>query len=679
MQAMDLAKPTDMSQHDHSRSSSRSRRPHRRAAVACKSCNARKVRCTVALSGRPCANCAADGITCEIVQRKRRMNPDQLPSMSTAAVGQHVTAAATQGQTRGQRPSPLQSERLTQLYSMGLLAKDSYENMDNAALDVKQEDFFFERPASPTRKPYYLGDERGPRALVMDICHHDQSKSPTRHVNLTSPTSTALDPQDLSYARQKGCLSLPSEDLRDALIRSYFHYVHPFAPVVDVDDFMHRYTNGQQSLLLLWSMFAAAGSFIDEQLLTGELGHTRIELKDAAFQRAKALYDLDYERDRVALIQSVYLMSYRLARVDDITGSWYWIGIAINLAYTAGFHHLPSDQSPTDDTKGPPPLWAQLWWSIHCREAWLSLAFGRPMRIHLDEVTTPVPTQHEVAQLSTGFRTELHRKFLPPEMNDLVKLWLCLVRITVSLGNILNQFYTAKAARPTQQQMEQIEDEMATYFSGLPAESHKSQLMMVHMHQIRVYLEATLIVLYRPHIAQGSTRQSETSEAREGPLRALCFRKMRAASLRVTHLINMMIGEDLTRNIHMLTVIALVPPMQIQLNDLQSPNSTIRQAGEHNLHLCMVLLDHLRNTHASADTTYDLFQAAIANIKSRPPALFTPAATESSTQGVTISTGEITVVNEALNHEYDMMASNTTSYLDWLPILSPSAEFFVEE
>lgn len=47
--------------------------------------------------------------------------------------------------------------------------------------------------------------------------------------------------------------------------------------------------------------------------------------------------------------------------------------------------------------------------------------------------------------------------------------------------------------------------------------------------------------------------QDETSNTRQDTLQSLCFRKMRAAALRVTHVINMMIGENLTRNIHMQT------------------------------------------------------------------------------------------------------------------------------
>lgn len=55
--------------------------------------------------------------------------------------------------------------------------------------------------------------------------------------------------------------------------------------------------------------------------------------------------------------------------------------------------------------------------------------------------------------------------------------------------------------------------------------------------------------------------------------------------------------------------------MQMHLYDLLSGSSTTRQAGEHNLQLCMVLLQHLRGAHASADATCKVFEKAIENIR----------------------------------------------------------------
>lgn len=228
--------------------------------------------------------------------------------------------------------------------------------------------------------------------------------------------------------------------------------------------------------------------FIDEQLPTNELGATRIEVKAAAFERAKALYDLEYERETIALIQSTYLMSYRLGCLNDVKGPWYWIGVAINLAYTAGLHRLPPPDSP-DSPAGNSRLWIQLFWSVYCRDVWLCLAYSRPVRILLSEVTTPIPTRVQFASAPVEVPDDIYHRYLPYEINELARLWLCLVRISATLGSVLSSFYTAKSSGPTRQQIDYMEHEIEAHLADLPAGSHRSELVMIHVHQIRLYHE----------------------------------------------------------------------------------------------------------------------------------------------------------------------------------------------
>jgi hypothetical protein len=53
---------------------------------------------------------------------------------------------------------------------------------------------------------------------------------------------------------------LPPHPLREALVKAYFHYAHPFEPVLDPEDFLDKYSKGHLSLLLLWSVFMCAAS-----------------------------------------------------------------------------------------------------------------------------------------------------------------------------------------------------------------------------------------------------------------------------------------------------------------------------------------------------------------------------------------------------------------------------------
>lgn len=102
------------------------------------------------------------------------------------------------------------------------------------------------------------GDKRGP-AFVIDICEPDKPLK-NRHFFVPMPSIESMETEDVDYLRSKGVFSLPPQHIREALIHSYFHHIHPFAPVLDATDFIPKYEKGRVSLLLLWSIFLAAAS-----------------------------------------------------------------------------------------------------------------------------------------------------------------------------------------------------------------------------------------------------------------------------------------------------------------------------------------------------------------------------------------------------------------------------------
>lgn len=102
------------------------------------------------------------------------------------------------------------------------------------------------------------GDQRGP-AFVMNICEPHRS-SKANHFLVPMPSIKSLLPEDINYLSTKGAFTLPRRHVREALIQCYFHYVHPFSPLLDANEFLLDYEKGRMSLLLLWSMFIAAAS-----------------------------------------------------------------------------------------------------------------------------------------------------------------------------------------------------------------------------------------------------------------------------------------------------------------------------------------------------------------------------------------------------------------------------------
>lgn len=91
---------------------------------------------------------------------------------------------------------------------------------------------------------------------------------------------------------------------------------------------------------------------------------------------SQALYDMQYEKSKTTLIQSVLLMGFWYSDTQDRTGPLHWIGVAISLCQSAGLHRKSSlaiNRSTTDTNV----LWRQLWWACVYRDAWYAVGQGK--------------------------------------------------------------------------------------------------------------------------------------------------------------------------------------------------------------------------------------------------------------------------------------------------------------
>ncbi|XEU94892.1 hypothetical protein FSHL1_000176 [Fusarium sambucinum] len=600
---------------------------YRRAHVACKACKARKVRCTVTLSGPPCANCTVDNVPCEIQTRKRRRNGDilsrssdvgtpdsplpleQSPSSPTPLVSQsgnlgQVNHASAGDHEPHQWASPSESDRHTPLGQ-----SQSAQNSSSAA--VSQEVIFVGDST--------VGNENAV-ALDTDVDDSRQtekltSRDSTPIANATSAWAETLEqressdsrvpfypdyllPEEVEYLRFKGCFSLPPQSLREALLRAYFHHSHPFEPVLDPQDFFNNYSKGNVSLLLLWNIFMCAASFVDNDLFSANFYDSQIAFKRTAFQRAKALYDADYEKNKITLIQSVFLMGHFYANAEDRMGPWHWNGIAISLSHTIGLHMLTS---PARD--GIQPLWRRVWWCIYYREVWLSMGQGRPMRISLDHCSTPMLGLYDT---SPGSSPEFEQ-YLPEQLGTLLGMWLKLIGVTRVMGEILSNNYAIRGTKPSKAVIERYENEI--HANWYP-DGHRDQspVLLSHLYQFRLQTQAAIIALYRPFLHE---LPDGVPVEEHDAWKTLVNNKLRTAASHATHAVNCMMAEGLIKFAQSISVLAIIPPVQVHLLEMAtSKSSSSTQLAKHNLALCLLALDEMRMTYISADAGYKLFDRA---------------------------------------------------------------------
>merc|ERR1712000_446007 len=194
-----------------------------------------------------------------------------------------------------------------------------------------------------------------------------------------------------------GALTLPSVGLQNALLQSYVEYVHPYMPLMDLHDFLDIVNqrdglNGQTSLFLYHAIMFSASAFVDIKHLK-EAGYTtRKAARKSFFQKTRLLYDFDYEIDRVALVQSLLLMTYWYETPDDQKDTWHWMGVAISLAHTIGLHRNPENSNMEPAKK---KLWKRIWWSCFMRDRLIALGMRRPTRVKDEDYDVPMLTEDD--------------------------------------------------------------------------------------------------------------------------------------------------------------------------------------------------------------------------------------------------------------------------------------------
>ncbi|KAM5380582.1 hypothetical protein ACJA88_004911 [Fusarium oxysporum] len=351
----------------------------RRAARACVSCRARKVRCDV-VEGAPCGNCRWDNVECVVQESRRRKK--NLYTASTA--GQSVsTEAQLRCKTTASNGNPTGPSKSA---TVGMSTADLRRPSSGSAISTSSIDApstFLNSSALDSHVPHMIYQRSGYRrdssslnkiqsiesnahrsswgSIIPDPAFFDNLRTTQLLGSLEEkdtpapqfpaflrPLPNKIAPEDVDYLKIKGALSVPTLPLQNALLQAYVEYVHPYMPLMDLNHFLAR---------------------------------------KSFFQKTRLLYDFDYESDRLVLVQALLLMTYWYETPDDQKDTWHWMGVAISLAHTIGLHRNPGSTSMAPAKQ---KLWKRIWWSCFMRDRLIALGMRRPTRIKDEDFDVPM-------------------------------------------------------------------------------------------------------------------------------------------------------------------------------------------------------------------------------------------------------------------------------------------------
>ncbi|KAI9371933.1 fungal-specific transcription factor domain-containing protein [Aspergillus egyptiacus] len=634
--------------------SANSRPVKRRASKACCCCRARKVRCDVVENGSPCTNCRLDQVECVVTESKRRkksrvdtsdsanhqlsQSPAEILDDSAALFGGvGETNGLSNGLPQVTPTSPSQgSVDLEQGQHMPHLLYQSQVNR------VDSGDRFRRRmapnPAVPSTLP--LSHVTSQIQQLLDPSFGSPRPSGIVLPDYIRGLPARLQKEDIDYLAMKGALTVPDVTLRNELLKAYIHYVHTYMPLLDLEDFLQTIVQNdgirRMSLLLFQAVMFAGTAFIDLKHLHAAGYPSRKAARKAFFQRARLLYDFDYEVDRISLVQSLLLMTYWYETPDDQKDTWHWMGVSLSLAHTIGLHRDPAN-SRMDIRRQR--MWKRIWWSTYTRDRLIALGMRRPMRVKDDDCDVPMltlddfefhPFSSEIVSMvgnSEVLQSVNHQRQLASMFIEKAKLCLCVSHVLSAQYSVLSHKFggtmeTTMMLVPKKSAAETFEvrrcdQELEDWLAHLPAEiqyspaapaklSEAEEVLHSHRALLKMVYLTTSSALHRPQVLPAVPLPSTDTE-----LQDISRNKVRFAAIEITNIAQDLHSLDLTRYFPTTGVTVLLPAVIIHLLDIKSSDPNVRMTSLQRFYQCMRILQRLREIYASADFATSFLEAAI--------------------------------------------------------------------
>ncbi|KAJ9291913.1 transcriptional regulator family: Fungal Specific TF [Paecilomyces variotii] len=626
----------------------------RRASKACCCCRARKVRCDVVENGSPCTNCRLDQVECVVTESKRRKKSR---GDTETNINSHQAS-----------DSPADTSEDNSVFRKRMLSHDPLSEISavspsQASIDLEQGQQHMPHLLYQTQAHRINPDEQRRRRMAQN--QNPAGPSPVPLSNVASSIQHLFDPsfgsakpargflpdyirglpqrlmsEDIDYLAAKGALTIPELELRNELLKSYIHYVHAYMPLLDLEEFLHIIARNdgihRMSLLLFQAVMFAGTAFIDLKHLQAAGFQTRKAARKVFFQRARLLYDFDYEVDRISLVQSLLLMTYWYETPDDQKDTWHWMGVSLSLAHTIGLHRDPGN-SGMDVRRQR--LWKRIWWSTYTRDRLIALGMRRPMRIKDDDCDVPMLTLDdfefktfppEIVSMVGNcelLRSVHHQRELGLMFIEKAKLCLCVSHVLSAQYSVLSHKFGGttettmmlvpkKSAAETfevrrcDQELEDWQSHLPPGIQYTPAATSKltETEAVLHLHRAllkMVYL-TTSSALHRPQVLPASPFPTVEAE-----LQDLSRNKVRRAAIEITHIAQDLHRLDLTRFLPTTGVTVLLPAVIIHLLDIKSNDPGVRMTSLQRFYQCMRILQRLREIYASADFATSFLEAAI--------------------------------------------------------------------
>lgn len=519
----------------------------------------------------------------------------QTPLSSTAASYSPRASAPTVSHTADGTPPTSLTE-----------AQARKEEVDNGTyLNLVMKPKFTRAPITEAGRVAYLGESSNLTLLVhdrqgsADVVHYPLPEN----VRGSRARLTELDNVEIDILHQRGAFLLPPRSLCDELIDAYFQWVHPIVPIINRTRFMRQYRDPKNppSLLLLQAVLLAGSRVCQNAQLMDANGSTTPAAL-TFYKRAKALYDANYEDDRVTIVQSLLLMGWYWEGPEDVTKNvFYWSRVATIVAQGSGMHRsVERSQLSKSDKR----LWKRIWWTLFTRDRSVAVALGRPVHINLDDSDVEMLTEDDFIEDEADRSSEY-----PPDPIH-VQFFLQYVKLCEIMGLVLSQQYSVASKGRQRNAIDLTHSDMALadWLQNCPKivywEMPRHHFWSALLHS-NYY--TTLCLLHRAHMPpSGSPRFPNDSPY---PSRNIAFQ----AAAMITSIVENLAAHNQLRYCPAFIVYSLFSALIMHVYQMRSPVPSIQQVTQDRMRSCMQAMKEVSRVWLVGKMVYTLFESIIGN------------------------------------------------------------------
>lgn len=119
-----------------------------------------------------------------------------------------------------------------------------------------------------------------------------------------------LSPQDIGYLKVKGAFERPASEVSDAMFAAFTERFYPLYSIVDLDSFKELFKEGTLPWILFHAVCFIGATFCDISVIHRAGFKGRWHARHQFYDKAKLLFDIGYETNKVVLLQTVLMLSF---------------------------------------------------------------------------------------------------------------------------------------------------------------------------------------------------------------------------------------------------------------------------------------------------------------------------------------------------------------------------------